>query len=397
MRLASSPAEKEAIYRLRYDVMVDGMGKPLSADHRRRIVDDALDDWADHLYIERQGEVVAAVRLNQGQLDRWPAHYARWYGLHRFAGFEEPDLSLSSRLVVGRRWWGSIVMAKLFLAAYSLGLQRGFRFNFCHCTPGLVGLYSQLGYRRYRENFVDGELGLRVPMVMVVRDFAYLQRSGSPCARGTDGALPDDECAAWFSQTFPSDLGYVYEPFSLDQFLAYTTAWARTRQPPLLRGLSELDLRELLRHGTLLRCRAGDVLYGEGSCPEEIFLLLEGDAHVTRSTPRGPVTTTVSAGQVMGEMSFLESTARGQRAVAASDLTVLVYGQMLFKKLLSQIPHVMVKVLGNLAILLCGRVREFQRELDRALDTGPNMFPPLGNLGEESGVAAPFGCRELAL
>jgi hypothetical protein len=67
MRLASSKQEREAIFRLRYDVLVDeldgGAGHP-EADAASRTLRDEWDESAHHFYLVRDGAVVASARVN---------------------------------------------------------------------------------------------------------------------------------------------------------------------------------------------------------------------------------------------------------------------------------------------------------------------------------------------
>lgn len=62
-RLATTAAEREAIYRLRYDVyaLENGFRAPGPADHRAW--EDASDDMAAHLYATAGGELVGALRI----------------------------------------------------------------------------------------------------------------------------------------------------------------------------------------------------------------------------------------------------------------------------------------------------------------------------------------------
>ena len=66
--IAETPQEREAVFRLRYQVYVEEMGKRLaSADHGRRLLTDPLDETG-LLFLARdpEGEVAATLRCNEG-------------------------------------------------------------------------------------------------------------------------------------------------------------------------------------------------------------------------------------------------------------------------------------------------------------------------------------------
>jgi CRP-like cAMP-binding protein len=60
----------------------------------------------------------------------------------------------------------------------------------------------------------------------------------------------------------------------------------------------------------------GDVILREGTSTDWIYIILEGQVRIQKSTPKGAVAiTTISEGQMVGEMAFLE---KGKEPRAAS-------------------------------------------------------------------------------
>ena len=60
----------------------------------------------------------------------------------------------------------------------------------------------------------------------------------------------------------------------------------------------------------------GNVILREGTSTDWIYIVLEGQVRIQKSTPKGPVAiTTIGEGQMVGEMAFLE---RGKVPRAAS-------------------------------------------------------------------------------
>lgn len=199
---ASDGEEIERILRFRYSVYVEEMGKPIpGANHDTRCLEDELDDQSTHLFAERDGQIVGTVRIVWGR-HGLPDSYIGWYGLERFRMFNPSALSFTGRLMVAarhRRGPLAIILAK---EAYRRGLRQGVVFDFIHTTRSLIPLFERLGHRRYKDDFVDPELGPRTPLVLVLGDIDHLRGCRSPfgieAKRGNQ--IPDP--VEWFRHEF---------------------------------------------------------------------------------------------------------------------------------------------------------------------------------------------------
>ena len=166
--VAESPYDRERVFHFRYRVYVEEMGKhDLScADHETATVRDELDEFGTLFYAESDGRVVATMRLSLSNEEPAPALYRDIYALEAFDEFPPSSLSFSARLMIERAMRGSPALRQILVRAYEVGLDtEGQIFNFCHCSPSLVSLYEHLGYRRYKDNIIDPDVGYRVPMV----------------------------------------------------------------------------------------------------------------------------------------------------------------------------------------------------------------------------------------
>src|SRR5574341_1507098 len=68
VRLASTPQEREAIYKLRYRVYIeemDGAARHTEADSATRQLRDEYDEAGRHFYVSQDDRIVACARLNQ--------------------------------------------------------------------------------------------------------------------------------------------------------------------------------------------------------------------------------------------------------------------------------------------------------------------------------------------
>lgn len=177
---AKTPDEQERIFRFRYTIYVEEMGKPMpGADHVQRTLRDELDNHATHLYALRGGEIMATLRIFWGR-DGIPPQYKAWYGLHGFDSSSQSDFSFTGRMMVAGAVRGGTAALALATEAYRLGRLSNVAFDFIHTTPPLIPFFERLGHRRYTTEFIDPDLGPRTPMVLTLDDLTHLKAQGSP-------------------------------------------------------------------------------------------------------------------------------------------------------------------------------------------------------------------------
>jgi hypothetical protein len=359
VRLAQSEAERHEVYRFRYRVLVTEMGmEPAGTDHAIEEVREALDSEAKHLTLWQGGILVAAIRMSGGVAAPLPQDVDRILGLKRFEQFGRPVLTLTDRLVIAREHDHGAAPV-LLGAAYKLGRRNGGRFDFTHCAPGMVRLYEQLGYRRYTACFVDQETGYRVPMVLLTEDLGYLRAAHSPLAAIAAGYANVPDTGHWFARAFPDYAGLQSEPVRDEQrFWSYLCE--RLRQSPTI-GIplfAEMDFRDVRRFlsiGTILRVRKGDTIVRNGTHSEEMYVVLSGavEAQIGGTPVAG-----FGQGDVFGEIAFLSAEPRTADVIATDDAEVLVLTQDYLQRAMAAIPEVAAKVLFNLSLILCRRLKD---------------------------------------
>ena len=115
---------------------------------------------------------------------------------------------------------------------------------------------------------------------------------------------------------------------------------------PLFEGLSRKELTELARITEDMEVPEGKVLCREGDLGHEFFVIIEGEAEVTR---RGKHVATDTRGEFFGEISLLEKSRRVATVTAKTPLRFFVLTGHDFRHLLDQNPTVERKVLHALA------------------------------------------------
>jgi CRP-like cAMP-binding protein len=159
-------------------------------------------------------------------------------------------------------------------------------------------------------------------------------------------------------------------------------------------GDDELGLlAEAAEHRTL---RRGDVLFTEGSVPEELFVVTRGRiAMVNRSIDgRESVVALMEAGQAFGEMGlFLEGRSAEARALEASEVVAVPYGPI--REVYGRRPE----LLWNVVALLAARLASMDGALADAvfLDvTGRTAKRLLEMAGDADEFVLPVTQEELA-
>jgi CRP-like cAMP-binding protein len=124
------------------------------------------------------------------------------------------------------------------------------------------------------------------------------------------------------------------------------TKVAAIKRSPLFEGLSRKQLTEVARLSDDLEVPAGTVLCEEGARGREFFVIIEGEAKVTRGGRR---VATVGAGDFFGEIALLERVNRTATVTATTPLRFFVITAQAFAAVRDADPTVERKLLHALA------------------------------------------------
>jgi len=158
---------------------------------------------------------------------------------------------------------------------------------------------------------------------------------------------------------------------------------------PGLRFLTESDRNLLLERAQSARFIRGDVILAEGSRQQMMYLLREGFVRIERAylgqaitvARRGP-------GELIGDMSFLESRSASASAVAYCDVEVAVLSAADVQALLVSVPGLATRFYQSLALMLSQRLRELTAALPPLIvDDVPQVTRVHSMRGGSSGYA----------
>jgi CRP/FNR family transcriptional regulator, cyclic AMP receptor protein len=118
------------------------------------------------------------------------------------------------------------------------------------------------------------------------------------------------------------------------------------KKVPLFANCSKGELEEIAHIADEIDLKKGKEMTREGSRGREFFVLLEGDADVTKD---GRSINKLSAGDFFGEIALISDSPRTATVTATSPVRALVITDRSFRRLLNESPEIQRKVLVALA------------------------------------------------
>ncbi len=132
----------------------------------------------------------------------------------------------------------------------------------------------------------------------------------------------------------------------------------------LFENLDKKELRLLAKTCTERQYAADAVLMQEGEAGAGLFILIEGKVRVTQSGGTGQPPreiTTLSAGEVIGEMALLDDLPRSATVTAIEPCRCLLIPVWDFRATLRESPEIAIKLL----IQLSRRLRKTEQQLHK--------------------------------
>lgn len=118
------------------------------------------------------------------------------------------------------------------------------------------------------------------------------------------------------------------------------------KHTPLFATCSKRELQEIAHIADEIDLREGKEMTRQGAPGREFFVLLEGEADVTKDGRRINL---LSAGDFFGEIALVSDTPRTATVTATTPVRALVITDRSFRRLLKDQPEIQSKVLAALA------------------------------------------------
>jgi hypothetical protein len=345
---ATTPEDKEAIYRFRYSVYVDEMGRYQdTADHERRWLVEP-EDHTSWLFLAREGDdVVGTARLS------WGAHgfserQRDEYSLDPFlAEVAHEHLAIGERVMVTPRLRGTGLVDELLAVRNDVAVANDVRIQFSCCEPHLLSLYLAQGRRTYAEKNINSpEAGYLIPLVVVPQGTDALLHE-------EHGTLPDSVTqvlaggGAVLSPLMTSTVDY-------EDHLRATLHEIESQDISAFHDFTDQEVERCLGKSNVIECAAGDRVLKKGGVARNVFVVLGGTLEVRDGDQ---VVAVLREGDVFGEMAFLLQQPRVADTYAVADGTrVLSLSERTLREMIADDPTVAAKLLLNLSKMLSVRL-----------------------------------------
>ena len=165
-----------------------------ASDELEDYEDDDESDEADDLREREQAMYAAEWSLRTAYRDSIPLvpisrcpitgeevrHSLDVYGLDGLSGSQRRRSTITTKLMVDRRFRGTKLPMQLARAAYAHTLETGMLYDFIDCNDHLVGFFEKLGYRSHRGKIHHPDYGDVNSMYIALQDAVHLYNVGSP-------------------------------------------------------------------------------------------------------------------------------------------------------------------------------------------------------------------------
>lgn len=129
----------------------------------------------------------------------------------------------------------------------------------------------------------------------------------------------------------------------------------------ILGQLNDADVEWLAKHGARRLLSNGEIIVHEGKVTDALFITLSGQFRV--SLRGGQEVARLGAGEVVGEIAFVDSAPPSATVTAAAGAVVLAVPKVLLQQHLTSDPAFAARFYRALAIFLADRLRATTRRL----------------------------------
>lgn len=324
---AKTAAERDAIYRFRHAIRVEGRGQVEipGVDHDKEMVftiDDELPS-SIHLYTGTPEQLDASARMRAWSAGEVPDAVREAWSLDFVTNLDSLAVAELAEFVArpgvpGQR----LAILSLFRACFEICLEeRGADLIVFDAHPGMISHYAKLlGARRYGGDPVEryAGKGVGVPMVIAVSDTDYLERVGSlfaPMAWKTftlgRRRRADIGC---FSVRFVDDLRPDCNPEKTWPAMEERFFRRGVERWSFFEGLRQAIVDELMARGKTRVLAEGAALVDEGGAEGEMFVVLDGCLEILAG---GKSLDVAGKGELIGEIALLSPERRRTATVRA--------------------------------------------------------------------------------
>jgi hypothetical protein len=348
IRRATTDEEKEGVYRFRYSVYVEEMGRyNATADHAHKRLVDPEDDCSWNFYAHDGTNVVATNRVTWG-VHGFSARQIEQYRLAPFlAELPARVLFVGERTMVAAAYRGTTLATDFANGCVHPVPEEDICVVFGACEPHLVSFYVQLGMNLYApQNMNSEESGYLIPLVTFPRGVEALYglggRPGTP--RCIESVL--EGASAVTSPAIVGERAYW-------QQLERTLRELRAQRAWLFDELTDDEIQHCIVRSNIITCATGDRVLKRGGSAHNVFVVLSGRLEARDG---GRTVGVLDPGAVFGETAFLLQQPRALDVYAVDPGTrILSLSERVLRNIMNDEPAIATKLLTNISKTLCTR------------------------------------------
>lgn len=349
-RLATD-AEREACYRLAYDVFCTEMGTMQElADHTQRLVHDEAIARAHLVGTWVDGELAGTLGMLVGGDGPFPAYFTQGFNVPGFLPVvPSAQMSINIRFAVKPSFRSSVVPFRLMAAATRWQVERGIRLAFCDCQPHLLPLYLGLGFRPCAPLFDQAGFGMMAPLTLSLSDVDYLRTIHSPLLRCLPASIEDRALAARIRARLPVEPDVVSptaDGGDLPSALYRLLCQERGEASPLL-GCTEAERLALLGQSQLLACHRDQQILVQGQKTRSVYVVIAGAVEVRKGATRLALLT---PGDLVGTLAIQQHGRWTADVYATSDrVRLLAFSAQTWQRLMASHTALATRFLDNVS------------------------------------------------
>ncbi len=360
IRFAETVADKQAVFRHRYEIYVEEMDRYRAiSDNENRVMIEDVDANSRFLIAEEEGEIVGAMRWTWGGDHPFTERHVEQYSLQPFVDkMPQEQLIVGERFMISKEYRGSNLLFRMFCRYLEFCNDHRIQLVFGDCEPHLLNLYVGLGFRPFSEHNINStETGYLIPLVLITEDVDYMNAIKSPLAAylkdfGDDKHIPPfitelmDASAVKCQRLVPPETYWqeIHDAFSL----------ISRKRPTLFDDLPDCAVQPFLDKSNVIECKEGDRVLKKGNVAQNMFVILSGVLEVRDGDE---VVAYASRGDVLGEVAFLLHTPRSADVYAVTnDTRLLSLSETIVRKHIEDDPEIAAKLLLNISKMLCQKL-----------------------------------------
>jgi len=360
LKFGESDAEKQAIYRHRYEIYVEEMDRYHGiSDHENRVMVEDVDELSRFLYAELDGVVVGSMRWTWGGDSSFAKRHIDQYMLQPFLDCLPPgQLIVGERFMVSPDYRGTDLLSRMFVRYMNFCNENRIQLVFGDCEPHLLNMYQGLGFRTYSDRNINStETGYLIPLVLVPEDIAYMQRIKSPITPALKNFEQDHQV--------PANLDDLIKDSAVlsERLARRENYWEGLHEAFRMIGRSKYSLfddlgkdviQPFLNKSNVIDCQVGDRVLKKGNVAQNMFVVLSGELEVRDDDK---VLARLVRGDLLGEVAFFLSIPRSADVYAVAEGTsVLSLSETTVRKQIDEDPKVAAQMMLNISKILCQKL-----------------------------------------